>query len=236
MNMAKYRNDLPLHKTNQIFLSEGGQLTDFFFNEETKDIKIPECDIFFNLIKDEKVMKWSKNYNRKFMDLILKENSGFGCILTGFLTRKARKDDVREHLGIGEPEWIKMNTDYIQFLDDLRQEYEKSVPDCPPILINGVLLPQGGKGDTFSLTTKMTIKEAEEYHKHQINVLAEHTKVDFLLVGLVSYPEEAIAICNVAAKVKLPVVLSFTTEMDGCLISGESVKVLYEKITFNSNF
>ena len=222
--MAKYRNNLQL-QSDRIFLSEGGMMTDFFFGEETKDVKVPECNIFFNFIRDEKIMNWSLTRERKFMDLCLKENNEFGYVLLAFFTYKARKDDVKKHLNIDEQEWIKMNKDYVQRLDDLRTEYEKLVPNCPPILIQGLLIPKGGHGDAFSLDTKMTCKEAEEYHADQIKVLADETKIDFLLVALVSYSEEGIGICNAAAKVNLPVVMSYTTETDGLLPSGESVKV-----------
>ena len=129
------------------------------------------------------------------------------------------------HLNIDENEWIKLNKDYIQLMDNIRTEYETSVPNCPPILISGLVIPKGGHGDAFSLDTKMTIEEAEMYHQEQITVIAEHTKVDFLLVALISYSEEAIGICNVAGKVKLPVVISFTTGTDGRLYSGELIKV-----------
>ena len=227
--MAKYRNNLPNLGTDKIFLGEGGIMTDFFFGAETKDIKVPECNIFFHFIRDEKIMNWEERYFRKFMDLCLKENKEFGYIMMAFFTYKARKQDVKEHLNIDEKEWVQMNKDYIQRLDNLRSEYEKSLPNCPPILIQGLLIPKGGHGDAFSLDKKMTIKEAEEYHTDQIKVLAEETKIDSLLVALVSYSEEAIGICNACAKVNLPVVMSYTTETDGRLPSGESVKVFTNK-------
>ena len=120
-----------------------------------------------------------------------------------------------------------MNHDYIQHLVDIRTEYESSIPNCPPILIAGLLVPKGGHDDCFSLDTKMTIEEAESYHNGQITVMAEKTKVDFLLCALVSYSEEAIGMCNVAGKVNLPIVISFTTGIDGRLYSGELVKVSF---------
>ena len=236
ISMAKYRDNLPFLETDKIYFSEGGMMTDFFFGEETKNIKVPDFNIFFHFIKDDKIMDWAERYNRKFMDLILKENREFGCVLFGFFTYKARKEDVKVHLNIDEQEWIKLNRDYIQRLDTLRTEYETSVPNCPPIPICGVMVPKGGKGDVFSMDTKMTVKEAEEYHYNQVKVLGEETKADFLLVGLVSYSEEAIGICNVAAKVKLPVLVSFTTGTDGRLYSGESIKVspiIFERRCYN---
>ena len=176
--MAKYRHNLPLLQTDRVYLSEGGMMTEFFFGEETKDIKVPASNLFFHFIKDEKIMKWQANYNRKFMDVALKENDEFGYLLLGFFTYKARKEDVKEQLDIDEDEWRKLNKDYIQLLDDLRTEYESSISNCPPIPILAIMVPKGGKGDAFSLDTKMTIQEAEEYHRDQIEVIAQHTKAD----------------------------------------------------------
>ena len=102
---------------------------------------------------------------------------------------------------------------------------EKLFPNCPPILIAGLLVPKGGHDDCFSLDTKMTVKEAEEYHASQIKVFAEETKLDCALVVLVTYSEEAIGILNVAAKFNFPIVISYTTEVDGRLKGGETVKV-----------
>ena len=59
-------------------------MTEFFFGEETKDIKVPASNLFFHFIKDEKIMKWQADYNRKFMDVALKENDEFGYILIAF--------------------------------------------------------------------------------------------------------------------------------------------------------
>ena len=225
IKMAKYRNNLPLNAKDRIFLSEGGMMTSFFFGEETKDIKVPECNLFFHFIKDEKIMNWASNYNRKFLDLCLKENDEFGCVLVAFFQYKARKQDVKEVLDIDEEEWVQLNKDYVQRLVDLRSEYESSIPNCPPIPIGGLVVPKGEKGDCFSMDTRMNIDEAEEYHKDQIKMIAEDTMADFLLFALASYSEDVIGVCNVAARYQLPVVVSFTTGTDGRLYGGETIKV-----------
>ena len=201
-------------------------MTTFFFSEETKDMEVPKNNIFFPLIKDAMFMNWMDKFYREHMDVCFKENKDFGYILLAFFTYKARKEDVKKIFDIDEHEWTKMNKDYIQYYVDLRTEYEASIPNCPPIVIQGLIVPKGGRGDAFSLDTKMTIKEAEEYHASQIKVFAEETKVDCALVVLVTYSEEAIGILNVAAKFNFPIVISYTTEVDGRLKGGETVKVL----------
>ena len=69
--MAKYRNNLPLLDKDRIYLGEGGIMTDMFFGEETKDVKVPPSNLLFQFIKDEKMMNWANKYYRKFMDLCL---------------------------------------------------------------------------------------------------------------------------------------------------------------------
>ena len=223
--MAKYRDNLPLLETNQVFLGEGGMMTEFFFGEETKDVRVGKGNLFFHLLRDDKIVDWCERYHQKFMDLSLKENSGFGYIILAFWTYKATKNNVKEHLNIGEEEWIKMNKEYIQWLYDLRTKYETSIPNCPPILIQGLLLAKGGNGDAFTVDTRMTCEESEKYHGDQIEMFAKETQVDFIVIFLVSYSEEAIGVCKEASKYKLPVVISYTTDIKGCLKGGESIKV-----------
>ena len=52
--MAKYRSNLPLLDKDRIYLGEGGIMTDMFFGEETKDVKVPPSNLLFQFIKDEK--------------------------------------------------------------------------------------------------------------------------------------------------------------------------------------
>ena len=223
--MAKYRDTFPEIGTGRIFLSDGGIMTEFFFSDETKNMVVPNNNIFFPLMEDSTFMNWMDKFYKKYMDLCLKENKEFGFILISFLTYKARKEDIKTQFDIDEQRWIQMNKVHIQYLVNLRTEYETSIPNCPPILVSGLIIPKGGHGDAFSLDTKMSIKESEEYHTSQIKVFTEDTKVDFVMVALVTYSEEAIGILNMAAGFKLPVVISYTTEVDGRLPSGETVKV-----------
>ena len=71
----------------------------------------------------------------------------------------------------------------------------------------------------------MNCAEAEEYHVGQIRVLAQETQVDFICMFLVSYSEEAIGVCNAAVKYDVPIVISYTTDINGRLKGGESIKV-----------
>ena len=223
--MAIYRNNLPQLNTDRIFLGEGGMMTEFFFGEETKDVEVGEGNLFFHFIQDEKIMNWCERYYRKFMDISLRENNEFGYILIAFYTYKATKDNVKKYLNIDEEYWVKMNKDYVERLENLRSEYETNIPNCPPIVIQGLLIAKGGNGDAFSIDSKLTPAEAESYHEEQIKVLANETNVDFICIFLISYSEEAIGVCKAASKYDIPVVISYTTDTKGGLKGGESIKV-----------
>lgn len=69
----------------------------------------------------------------------------------------------------------------------------------------------------------MNSQLAEEYHSHQIRILAE-TNADLITALTINYIEEAIGIVNAAKKYNIPVVISYTVETDGKLPSGESLE------------
>ena len=162
--MAKYRKQLPQLESDQVFLGEGGMMTEFFFGEETKTIAVGEGNLFFHLLNNKKVMDWCDRYHRKFMDICLKENDEFGYILIAFWTYKATKENVKRFLDIEEDLWIQMNKDYVQRLDNLRTEYESMVTNCAPIVIQGLLIAKGGK------EVEKTVSPIEKIQKAMIRL------------------------------------------------------------------
>jgi len=69
----------------------------------------------------------------------------------------------------------------------------------------------------------MTINQAKQYHQEQINTLKE-TEFDLVSAYTMNYVEEAIGVVLAAKFAEMPVVISFTTEVDGRLPSGQSFK------------
>ena len=69
----------------------------------------------------------------------------------------------------------------------------------------------------------MSPEEAQAYHATQINVLSQ-TKADMITGTTLNYPEEAIGIARAAKDVGMPVIISFTVENDGKLVTGQSLK------------
>ena len=70
---------------------------------------------------------------------------------------------------------------------------------------------------------RMTADEAERYHSNQVKVLAAGG-VDYIMFACTTYSAEAVGVVRAAEKVGVPVAVSFTTEVDGTLPGGETLK------------
>ena len=81
----------------------------------------------------------------------------------------------------------------------------------------------GPRDDAYAPSDQMKAEEAESYHAEQISALAE-TDADVVSGYTLSYPAEAIGIVRAARRFGLPVVISFTVEIDGKLPTGETLE------------
>lgn len=106
------------------------------------------------------------------------------------------------------------NRDAVAFARDL------AVGRQTPIVINGVV---GPFGDAYNPDRVLDAAEAEAYHDRQVRVL-KRAGVDMISAMTMSSPGEAIGIARAAVAADIPVVISFTVETDGNLISGQSLK------------
>jgi S-methylmethionine-dependent homocysteine/selenocysteine methylase len=68
----------------------------------------------------------------------------------------------------------------------------------------------------------MSPGEAEDYHAHQIGAFAE-AKADMVTAITMTNSNEAVGITRAAMKAGMPVAISFTTETDGRLPTGQSL-------------
>lgn len=102
-----------------------------------------------------------------------------------------------------------------------------SYGDLPTIISANV----GPRADAYAPAEQMSPDEAEDYHTEQIRTLAD-TEVDLISGYTVAYPEEAIGMVRAARRNKLPVVIAFTVEIDGCLPTGlplgEAIEIVDE--------
>jgi homocysteine S-methyltransferase len=81
----------------------------------------------------------------------------------------------------------------------------------------------GPRHDGYDGGVRMGAPEAERYHDAQIQTFAD-TPVDLVSALTIAYVDEAVGITRAAARVGLPVVISFTVETDGRLPSGTTLR------------
>jgi S-methylmethionine-dependent homocysteine/selenocysteine methylase len=191
-----------------IFLTDGGLETDLIFN---KNIDLPHFAVF-PLIENSIHEKTLKNYYEEYLNIAKEHNTGF---ILESPTWRANTDWAYK-LGYSAKELDQLNAKAIELLTELKVSYQNDIEN---ILISGQI---GPRGDGYLIDNKMTVSDARTYHFDQINVFKK-SGVDMVSFLTVNYTDEALGACLAAKQLKVPVIISYTVETDGCLPSGESL-------------
>jgi S-methylmethionine-dependent homocysteine/selenocysteine methylase len=109
------------------------------------------------------------------------------------------------------------------FLREVAKPYDGQISE---ILYGGML---GPRGDAYSLNRTITADEAEAYHSFQLEIL-KRDGVDFATAVTFNNIPEAIGVARAAARIGLPLTVSFTLDSDHRLKSGPSLKETVETI------
>jgi len=205
--MSTYRNELP-QLSDQVFLTDGGLETTLIFHE---GIDLP-CFASFVLLRDEQGRKTLRNYYNKYLPLVA--DTGYGFILETPTWRANR--DWGSRLGYDARLLADVNRDSVTLMESIRDQYHGQTG---PIVISGNI---GPRGDGYVVTDIMSIDEATEYHSEQIGVFAD-TAADLVTAITLTYAEEAIGVTRAAQEASIPVVIGFTTELDGRLPNGQAL-------------
>lgn len=203
----KYRQSLP-QLTDTIFLTDGGMETTLVFLQE---VELP-CFAAFDQLCIEPGRQRLRDYYTDYIQLAKRVQRGF--ILESPTWRA--NPDWGKKLGYSPEELAEKNREAIGMMAALRTEHE--TPGTP-LVISGCI---GPRGDGYVAENKMSAAEAYEYHRIQIRTLAD-TEADMVTAMTINYVEEAIGIVKAAQEAKLPVCISFTTETDGYLPTGETL-------------
>ena len=131
--------------------------------------------------------------------------------------------DWGEKLGYSKDSLAEANTKAVRLREEIRSDYE--TPQTP-IVISGCV---GPRGDGYVVDDAMSEKEAEDYHRVQIETFAG-TAADLVTALTLNYAEEAIGLARAAEQANMPVVLSFTVETDGRLPTGQSLGDAIEQV------
>jgi S-methylmethionine-dependent homocysteine/selenocysteine methylase len=218
MTKSKYRENLPQHK-GQLMLTDGGMETTLIFHD---GIDLPYF-ASFDLLRTIDGKMRVKEYYRKYSEIAVSHNKGF---VLETPTWRANKDWA-DLLGYSEEALAAINTEAVEILGQLREEFDGIQT---PFAISGNI---GPRGDGYDATVKMTVKQAEEYHRAQIKTFA-NTEADLVTALTINYVEEAIGIVNAAKSCGMPVVISLTVETDGCLPTGQALGDAINQIDFET--
>ncbi|MFY9488643.1 MAG: homocysteine S-methyltransferase family protein [Solirubrobacterales bacterium] len=186
-----------------LFLADGGLETDLIFNH---GIDLPEFASFV-LLRDEAGLATLRDYYRPFMDLARQHGTGF--ILESPTWRSSA--DWGNSLGYTADALADANIRAIELMKELRAEHS-----AEPIVVSGCIGPRGDGYETASL---MSVDEATEFHRTQVEVFRD-ADADMVTAVTMTNVSEAAGIAKAAAAAAIPSVISFTVETDGSLPEG----------------
>lgn len=207
--MPKYRSSLPQLEEGALFLTDGGLETSLVFHEGIELPYFAACDL---LQSDEGTGVLRSWYNKH---AAIATALGVGFSLDTVTWRS--NPDWTDRLGYDAARFASVNRQSVWLAEKVRRVWET---DTTPIVIAGVV---GPRGDGYRAGDRQSAQQAAAYHSWQIDLLA-NTEADYLTALTLTYSEEAIGITRAARAAGMPVVISFTVEIDGRLASGETIE------------
>lgn len=205
--MAKYRNELPQH-SGDFFMTDGGIETTLIFLEGQE---LPHFAAF-HLLKTPEGEDVLRKYFRTYAELAKRFKTG---LILETATWRANPD-WGERLKYSPDALADANRKAVHLIEEVRSEYE--TPQTP-IVISGCV---GPRGDGYVPQTAMSERDAEDYHRIQIEIFAG-TAADLVTAITMNYAAEAVGLARAARQANMPVVISFTVETDGRLPTGQSL-------------
>ncbi len=192
-------------------ITDGGIETVLLFDD---GIDLPQF-ASFPLLATEEGREAMRRYYAPFVRLAAER--GVGLVLPAPTWRA--NADWGALLGYDDAALAQANRDAIAFVAGVRDAFALA-GDRDRIVLEGVI---GPRGDAYRPAFLMDAPEAERYHRAQLEAFATSACQQVCALTL-TYEAEAIGIVNAAARVGLPVVVSFTVETDGRLPSGVSIE------------
>jgi homocysteine S-methyltransferase len=206
--MAKYRDALP-QLGGGMFLTDGGIETTLIFQEGLELPDFASFDLFKNAAGEAALRKYFGTY------AALAKRFGAGLILESATWRA--NPDWGARLGYSRDTLAAVNRRSISLLEDIRAECEDAKTN---VVISGCV---GPRGDGYNPARTMSDKDAEAYHREQIDTFAG-TAADMVTAITMNYVEEAIGLALAARSAGMPVAISFTVETDGRLPTGQTLQ------------
>jgi S-methylmethionine-dependent homocysteine/selenocysteine methylase len=186
-----------LQTDGTIYLTEGGQETEIMYRHGHE---LPEFAMFSLLDQPQAVEDMTAMYQR-YLDVAVA--AGVPVMMGGLDYRAS--SDWGAKLGYSPEALASMQRRCIDFLRTVAEPYRTRLP---AIHISGVA---GPRGDAYSLNQTITADAAEAYHFVQLSTLAE-AGVDLVTAMTFNSVPEAIGIARAAARLDLPLCISFTLD------------------------
>jgi S-methylmethionine-dependent homocysteine/selenocysteine methylase len=212
--MAHYRNALP-QLTGGLFLTDGGIETTLIFHE---GLELPDFAAF-HLLRSPKGEAALYKYFRTYAEIA--KRFGVGLILESATWRA--NADWGTRLGYTPEALADVNRKAIHLLENVRNEY---ATDRTQVVISGCV---GPRGDGYVPGSTMSEREAEAYHRAQVETFAG-SAADMVCAITMNYVEEALGIVRAAQQADMPVAISFTVETDGRLPTGQALQAAIEQV------
>jgi S-methylmethionine-dependent homocysteine/selenocysteine methylase len=203
------RKQFPQQKDGVLYLSEGGVETEIMFRYGHE---LPHFAMF-TLLENPKAVADMSEMFRQYLDTV--QQSRCNALMGGIDYRASA--DWGKLLGYSRESLREMQIRCIEFLRDLAGPYQGQIPE---ILFSGII---GPRGDAYETNHKITAEEAEDYHSEQLLALNE-AEVDMTWAATFNNIPEAIGISRAAAKIGVPLCVSFTLNSHHRLNSGPSLK------------
>lgn len=212
--MARFRKSLP-QLGGDFFLTDGGIETTLIFLE---GLELPDFAAF-DLLKRKEGEAALRKYFNTYAGLA--QRFGTGLILESATWRASA--DWGAKLGYGAKEMADANRRAVGLLEEIRHQFKG---DASKVVISGCV---GPRGDGYNPVNAMSEKDAEAYHRKQIQTF-EDSAADMVTAITMNYVQEAIGIARAAERCGMPVAISFTVETDGRLPTGQTLRAAIEQV------
>jgi homocysteine S-methyltransferase len=199
--------------SGETFLTDGGLETTLIFEN---GIDLPHF-ASFPLLESEQGIEVLRDYSARYIELA--DSFGVGIVLDTVTWRA--NADWGERLGYSSDDLAGVNSRAVEFLEEMSKARVDS-----PIVISGCV---GPRGDAYRPDSVMTAEEAEEYHRPQIETLAD-SAADLITAYTLAYAAEAVGIVRAAQSASVPAVISFTVETDGRLPDGQPLREAIDEV------
>lgn len=209
------QTEFPPRLENKFYLTEGGSETEILYKW---GFDLPEFAMF-PLLDNPEADRIIRDMYRRYFEVAARHNTGM--LILGHDYRAS--PDWGEKLGYSADGLREMQQRTIQFLEEMRTEYEDRVSD---VYIGACI---GPRGDAYGTGGAITESEAEDYHSVQLGNLAG-TAADMAIAATFNNIPESIGVIRAGVAAGMPVGVSLTLTPEGRLRSGPSLREAIEAI------